>query len=91
MAIKKLPAHKLTEEFLREFAREARLMRSLRHPNVLQFLGACLDPPDICIVTEYMPRGSLYQLIHDKTVTLTWERIRLIALDAAKVLTQRAF
>jgi len=91
VAIKKLPAHKLTEEFLREFAREARLMRSLRHPNVLQFLGACLDPPDICIVTEYMPRGSLYQLIHDKTVTLTWERIRLIALDAAKVLTQRAF
>lgn len=84
VAVKKLPAHKINEEFLREFAREANLMKTLRHPNVLQFLGASLDPPDICIVTEYMPKGSLNRILHDPTIELTWEMKRKIAIDAAK-------
>ena len=32
--------------------------RQLRHPNIVQFLGACLGD-ELLIVTEYMPRGSL--------------------------------
>jgi serine/threonine protein kinase len=79
VAVKKLPAHKVTDEFLREFAREAKIMKSLRHPNVIQFLGACTDPPDICIITEYMNLGSLYNLIHDKTV-----QVRLLHSRAPK-------
>lgn len=31
-----------------------------RHPNVVQFLGICHEPP--CIVTEYCARGSLAQV-----------------------------
>jgi len=84
IALKKLPAHKLTEEFLQEFAREAQIMRSLRHPNILQFLGACTDPPDICIIMEFMPRGSLYNIIHDKSIALAWDLIKRMAIDAAK-------
>jgi tRNA A-37 threonylcarbamoyl transferase component Bud32 len=84
VAVKKLPASKLTDEFLREFAREARLMRTMRHPNVIQFLGASFDPPDICIVTDYMAQGSLYHLIHDKAVQLSWSRVKRISVDAAR-------
>lgn len=84
VAVKKLPTSKLAEEFLREFAREARLMRSLRHPNVIQFLGASFDPPDICIVTDYMAQGSLYHLIHDKSVQLSWARVKKVAVDACR-------
>ncbi len=43
---------------LEEFNREITLLRSLHHPNILQFLGACSVPPNICLVTEYMPRGT---------------------------------
>jgi tRNA A-37 threonylcarbamoyl transferase component Bud32 len=84
VAVKKLPANKLSTQFMQEFAREAALMRGLRHPNVVQFLGATMDEPDICIVTEYMAKGSLYHLLHDPKVAISWEMVRKIALDAAK-------
>eukprot|EP01121_Diplochlamys_sp_Union-15-3_P019357 TRINITY_DN7282_c0_g1_i2.p1 TRINITY_DN7282_c0_g1~~TRINITY_DN7282_c0_g1_i2.p1 ORF type:complete len:674 (-),score=78.95 TRINITY_DN7282_c0_g1_i2:61-1956(-) len=83
VAVKRLPSNKFTQQSLLEFAREALMMKSLRHPNILQFLGACTDPPDICIVMEYMSRGSLYRIIHSKTL-LPWHRIKSIAIDAAK-------
>ena len=34
-------------------------MRELRHENINPFLGACIDPPNICILTAYCPKGSL--------------------------------
>jgi hypothetical protein len=34
-------------------------MTKLRHPNVLLFMGACTDPGNLLIVTEFMPRGSV--------------------------------
>jgi hypothetical protein len=42
----------------------------LRHPNVVQFIGAVAEPPDLCIITEYCARGSLCDLLLDDTVKL---------------------
>lgn len=84
VAVKKILANKITPEFTGEFAREAALMRDLRHPNVVQFIGAAFEEPDICIVTEYMSQGSLYHLLHDPNVKISWEMVRKIALDAAR-------
>jgi serine/threonine protein kinase len=41
-----------------EFLREANLMVSLKHRNVVRLLGICL-PPDLMIVQELMPLGAL--------------------------------
>lgn len=84
IAVKKLPAHNMTEQFLKDFHKEVSLMRALRHPNVIQFLGSCTVVPDICICTEYMPRGSLYKILHDPAQTLTWALIKKMCVDAAK-------
>lgn len=36
-------------------------MAAMRHPNVVLYLGVCLDPP--CVVTEYCARGSLNDVL----------------------------
>lgn len=38
----------------------------LDHPHVLKLYGAVLDHDNICIVTELVPGGSLFDLIHTK-------------------------
>ena len=38
-------------------------MKSLRHPNIVLFMGAVTEPPNLSIVTEYLSRyGSSFQL-----------------------------
>lgn len=62
---------------------EVKILKCLRHPNVLLFMGACMQPPNLAIVTEYLPRGSLYRLLH-KT-NLIDQRLKLrMAKDVAK-------
>lgn len=66
IAVKKLPKHMLASaKFLEDFAQEITIMAKLRHPNVIQFLGVATDKVSLYMLTEYMPRGSLYDVIHD--------------------------
>ena len=44
-------------ELLGELQREAGMMATLRHPNVVMFLGVCTEPP--CVITEFCARGSM--------------------------------
>lgn len=34
-------------------------MRDVQNEHLTRFIGACIDPPNTCIITEYCPRGSL--------------------------------
>jgi len=46
-----------------EFKSEAAVMKNLRpHVNVVQFLGIT-SSPQLCIITEFLDNGSLYQLV----------------------------
>jgi serine/threonine protein kinase len=36
----------------------------MRHPHVLRFVGMCCEPPNLCIVAEFLPGGSVYDLLH---------------------------
>lgn len=51
---------------MKKFLREVKLMSTIHHPNIVLFLGACITMPDICLVMEYLPRGSLFDYIHKK-------------------------
>nr|VZH98178.1 unnamed protein product [Spirometra erinaceieuropaei] len=42
-----------------EFLQEARLMKNLRHPNLVRLLGVCTQEPPYYIITEFMCNGNL--------------------------------
>lgn len=52
---------------------EVMTLQQVRHPNVIQFLGACMKPPNLCMVTEHMPH-SLHSVIHQSSVELDRKR-----------------
>mmetsp|Transcript_9275 Transcript_9275/g.12770 ORF Transcript_9275/g.12770 Transcript_9275/m.12770 type:complete len:732 (+) Transcript_9275:110-2305(+) len=71
-------------QFLQDFNKEVNIMKSLRHPNVLQFLGSYVEPPNVCIVMEFMSRGSLYKILHDETAVLDMKLVTRMIIDAAR-------
>lgn len=63
-AIKKIFDPVITEELLQEFENEVRMLRRLRHPNVVTLMAVCRQPPALSILTEYVGGGSLFDLLH---------------------------
>jgi type II secretory pathway pseudopilin PulG len=59
VAVKKLLLQAMPEEIITEFEREVSLMKSLHHPNIIQFVGASNVQNNLAIVIEYAPLGSL--------------------------------
>ncbi|KAH9756175.1 protein kinase domain-containing protein [Citrus sinensis] len=86
VAVKVLTVQDFLDDQLKEFLREVAIMKRVRHPNVVLFMGAVTKRPHLSIVTEYLPRGSLYRLIHRPAAgEMMDQRRRLrMALDVAK-------
>ncbi|ONK80099.1 uncharacterized protein A4U43_C01F13880 [Asparagus officinalis] len=76
VAIKVFLEQDLTVENMEDFCNEVSILSRLRHPNVILFLGACMKPPHLSMVTEYMEMGSLYYLIHTtgQKKKLSWHK-----------------
>lgn len=83
VAVKRLRSAAI-EDQLDELNREAVTMLQLRHPHIVLFMGCCSKVPNVCIVTEFMPKGSLFDVLHDERVDLPWERRLSMAKDTAK-------
>ncbi|XP_057947739.1 serine/threonine-protein kinase CTR1 [Malania oleifera] len=86
VAVKILMEQDFHAERFKEFLREVAIMKSLRHPNIVLFMGAVTQPPNLSIVTEYLSRGSLYRLLHKPGARemLDYRRRLYMAYDVAK-------
>jgi serine/threonine protein kinase len=62
---------------------EADIMRRLRHPCLTLFMGLSLEPPSLCIVTELVHRGSLFDILQEESTGFTWRRAVQIMTDIA--------
>jgi len=69
---------------LDELEKEVGALRSLSHPRLVRFIGACLKPPNLCIVTEFMAGGSLHHLLHRAKTPLTLGQQARMALQIAE-------
>ncbi|PWA58032.1 protein tyrosine kinase family protein [Artemisia annua] len=84
VAVKKFLDQEITTESLEEFRSEVRIMKRVRHPNVVLFMGAVTRVPHLSIVTEFLPRGSLYKLLRRPNNQLDFRRRLKMALDTAR-------
>ncbi|GLG93656.1 Guanylate cyclase 32E, partial [Gryllus bimaculatus] len=51
---------------------ELKKMKDLHHDHLVRFLGACLDPPNCYLLTEYCPKGSLQDILENEQFKLDW-------------------
>ncbi|XP_045816839.1 serine/threonine-protein kinase CTR1-like isoform X1 [Trifolium pratense] len=85
VAVKILKVQGFDSERFEEFLKEVTLMKRLRHPNIVLLMGAVVQPPKLSIVTEYLSRGSLYELLQMPTVgpSISEKRRLSMAYDVA--------
>ncbi|TYI51604.1 hypothetical protein E1A91_D12G187600v1 [Gossypium mustelinum] len=51
---------------IQDFRHEVKLLVKLRHPNIVQFLGAVTDRKPLMLITEYLRGGDLHQHLKEK-------------------------
>lgn len=74
VAVKFVTGHSPKEQ--QRFRNEVAILKSLRHVNIVQFLGASMAGDQIMLVTEYMPRGDLWRaLSQDSTHHFAWRNM----------------
>jgi mitogen-activated protein kinase kinase kinase 9 len=85
VAVKFLKEEMLSsEENIISFIDECNMLKNLRHPNILLFMGASTEPPVFFMVTEYCPNGNLFELLHQrKNVQISWEERRRFTIEIA--------
>ncbi|XP_020262574.1 U-box domain-containing protein 35 isoform X3 [Asparagus officinalis] len=84
VAIKVYTGNDYQEGLLLEYKKEIAIMKRLRHPNVLLFMGAVYSRERHAIVTEFLPRGSLFKTLHKNNQKLDMKRRLRMALDVAR-------
>lgn len=84
VAIKVLKPERLDADLQREFAQEVFIMRKVRHKNIVQFIGSCTRSPNLCIVTEFMSGGSVYDYLHKHKGIFKLPALLKVAIDVSK-------
>ena len=63
VAYKKMKADKMNVAVMDSYKKELGLLAALRHPNIVLLMGACTSGKALGIVTEFLPGGSLFDLL----------------------------
>ncbi|XP_050365537.1 LRR receptor-like serine/threonine-protein kinase RGI2 [Argentina anserina] len=67
------------------FSAEVKTLGSIRHKNIVRFLGCCWNRNTRLLMYEYMPNGSLGGLLHERSGNcLNWDIRYRIILGAAQ-------
>ncbi|XP_061361259.1 serine/threonine-protein kinase STY46-like [Gastrolobium bilobum] len=84
VAIKVLKGENLNENIQKEFAQEVYILSKIQHKNVVKFVGACTNPPNFYLVTEYLSGGSMYHFLRMQKTVLALPSLLNIAIDVSE-------
>ncbi|CAA2994797.1 leucine-rich repeat receptor-like serine threonine- kinase BAM1 [Olea europaea subsp. europaea] len=85
VAVKRLPAMSRGSSHDHGFNAEIQTLGRIRHRHIVRLLGFCSNHETNLLVYEYMPNGSLGEMLHSKKGGhLHWDTRYKIAMEAAK-------
>ncbi|MBA0824489.1 hypothetical protein Goarm_021159, partial [Gossypium armourianum] len=85
VAVKRLPAMSRGSSHDHGFNAEIQTLGRIRHRHIVRLLGFCSNHETNLLVYEYMPNGSLGEVLHGKKGGhLHWDTRYKIAVEAAK-------
>ncbi|KAF2075586.1 hypothetical protein CYY_003129 [Polysphondylium violaceum] len=87
VAVKMLFNDNVNLKLIIDLRKEVDLLCKLRHPNIVLFMGACTEPASPCIVTEFLSRGSLANILLDETIDMDWGLRLQLGFDCARGMT----
>uniref|UniRef100_A0A8D2MPI4 Kinase suppressor of ras 1 n=1 Tax=Zonotrichia albicollis TaxID=44394 RepID=A0A8D2MPI4_ZONAL len=67
-----------------EIGEEVMAYRQTRHENVVLFMGACMSPPHLAIITSLCKGRTLYSVVRDAKIVLDVNKTRQIAQEIVK-------
>ncbi|KAF5272860.1 hypothetical protein FQR65_LT00456 [Abscondita terminalis] len=82
VAVKKLKTSTVST-CLQDFEREIAIMKTLKHPNIVEILGV-LEEPEISLVMEFVHHGSLQSYLKIHRDYLTTKQLLKYACDIAQ-------
>lgn len=85
VAVKQLNAQ-LTEAGAAEFTAETKTLANLASQRLVRLIGVCNAPDPHCLIMEYMPKGSLYNVLHSQE-QLSWPISLQIVIDVGQGLS----
>jgi serine/threonine protein kinase len=75
----------VTEANMQAFRAEILLTATLRHPNIVNFVGACWGGELVCLLLEWVPGGTLGGMLQQAAAPLTWaDPLLNLASDVAR-------
>ncbi|XP_036381228.1 kinase suppressor of Ras 1-like isoform X3 [Megalops cyprinoides] len=84
VAIRLLEIDGNNQDHLKLFKKEVMNYRQTRHENVVLFMGACMAPPHLAIITSFCKGRTLYSVVRDTKNTLDINKTRQIAQEIVK-------
>ncbi|KAM9321251.1 LOW QUALITY PROTEIN: kinase suppressor of Ras 1 [Gastrophryne carolinensis] len=84
VAIRLLEIDGNNEDHLKLFKKEVMNYRQTRHENVVLFMGACMHPPHLAIITSFCKGRTLHAFVRDPKTSLDINKTRQIAQEIIK-------